>query len=158
MTYKIQCLTDFALQNLDHPDQLRQYLDTIKTSSNHLLQLINDILDMSRIESGKMEIEAEPFNAAEQFDQVISIIEPLCRKRSQTFIRRFEIMRIYSGNITAEKVTYLKPRSFDNDTKLLKVKMTGKQLKDALNDPLGTDGKTADCVYAFSGLKGTYAP
>jgi len=71
---------------------------------------------------------------------------------------RGNVMRIYSGNITAEKVTYLKPRSFDNDTKLLKVKMTGKQLKDALNDPLGTDGKTADCVYAFSGLKGTYAP
>jgi len=99
-------MTDFALQNLDHPDQLRQYLDTIKTSSNHLLQLINDILDMSRIESGKMEIEAEPFNAAEQFDQVISIIEPLCRKRSQTFIRRFEIMHetLKGDNLKAKQI------------------------------------------------------
>jgi raffinose/stachyose/melibiose transport system substrate-binding protein len=55
-------------------------------------------------------------------------------------------------------VAYLKPRSFDNDSTLVAAKMTGKQLKAALNDPLGEDGVSADCIYAFSGLKATCAP
>jgi signal transduction histidine kinase len=78
-------MTDFALQSKDDPVQLTQYLNTIKDSSNHLLKLINDILDMSRIESGKMEVEIEPFDVSEQMRQVVAIIEPLCRKKDQQF-------------------------------------------------------------------------
>ena len=71
---------------------------------------------------------------------------------------RGNLMRIYTGDITPTMVTYLKPRSFDNNSTLITAVMSGKQLKAALDDPLGADGSTADCVYAFSGLQAVYAP
>lgn len=43
-------MTDLALDDLDNRQHLSEYLDIIKSSSSHLLTLINDILDMSRIE------------------------------------------------------------------------------------------------------------
>lgn len=49
--------TALAAAHEDLPDEVRDYLEKITTSSNHLLSLINDVLDMSRIESGKVKIE-----------------------------------------------------------------------------------------------------
>lgn len=71
---------------------------------------------------------------------------------------RGNLMRIYTGDITPSMVTYLKPRSFDNKSTLITASMTGKQIKEALNDPYGADDSTANCVYSFSGLKAVYAP
>ncbi|MBP3825946.1 MAG: response regulator, partial [Butyrivibrio sp.] len=51
-------------------DELKDYLQKIKGSSHHLLALINDVLEMSRIESGKMELEPVPINLIETFDEV----------------------------------------------------------------------------------------
>lgn len=70
---------------------------------------------------------------------------------------RGNLMRIFAGDLTADAVTFLTPRSLANDSKLTKVSMTGQQLLDALNDPMG-NGESADCIYAFSGLKCTVAP
>jgi two-component system sensor histidine kinase/response regulator len=55
-------MTDFSLQSMDDKEHLKSYLETIKLSSDHLLKLINDVLDMSRIESGKTILEREPFS------------------------------------------------------------------------------------------------
>ena len=49
--------TTLAVRNIDNQKRVRDYLDKILSSSNHLLSLINDILDMSRIESGKIHLE-----------------------------------------------------------------------------------------------------
>ena len=49
--------TNLALQNGSDTEKIMEYLGKIKTSSNHLLSLINDVLEMSRIESGKIELE-----------------------------------------------------------------------------------------------------
>ena len=49
--------TALAASHMDHPDQVRDYLSKISVSSQHLLSLINDVLDMSRIESGKMTLD-----------------------------------------------------------------------------------------------------
>ncbi len=49
--------TALAITHIDSPDQVEEYLKKIMTSGNHLLSLINDVLDMSRIESGKMHLE-----------------------------------------------------------------------------------------------------
>ena len=51
-------MTDLALDDLDNRQHLSEYLDIIKSSSSHLLTLINDILDMSRIEKGKLKTGA----------------------------------------------------------------------------------------------------
>ncbi len=52
--------TALAITHLEQRDQVESYLKKIMTSGNHLLSLINDILDMSRIESGKMALEEKP--------------------------------------------------------------------------------------------------
>ena len=52
--------TALATTHIDQRDQVKSYLKKIMTSSNHLLSLINDVLDMSRIESGKMSLEEKP--------------------------------------------------------------------------------------------------
>ena len=49
--------TSLAISHIDHKEQVETYLGKIMTSGNHLLSLINDVLDMSRIESGKMHLE-----------------------------------------------------------------------------------------------------
>ena len=49
--------TSLVAAHIDNTEQVRGYLTKIATSSNHLLSLINDVLDMSRIESGKVKIE-----------------------------------------------------------------------------------------------------
>lgn len=70
---------------------------------------------------------------------------------------RGNLMRIFKGDINVADVTVLKPRSFANDSALAKVSMTGKQIRDALDKPVG-NGKTIDAVYAVSGLKCKVAP
>ena len=49
--------TTLAVSNIDDKKRVQDYLGKILSSSNHLLSLINDILDMSRIESGKIHLE-----------------------------------------------------------------------------------------------------
>ena len=49
--------TTLALTHIEHKEQVEEYLKKIMTSGNHLLSLINDVLDMSRIESGKMHLD-----------------------------------------------------------------------------------------------------
>ncbi|MDE7312330.1 MAG: response regulator [Eubacterium sp.] len=52
--------TALAMTHIDQRDQVEEYLKKIMTSGNHLLSLINDVLDMSRIESGKMHLDEKP--------------------------------------------------------------------------------------------------
>ncbi len=63
-----------ALANLDSADKVKDYLSKILSSSNHLLSLINDILDMSRIESGKMKLEETEVNLSEVLHDIKTII------------------------------------------------------------------------------------
>ncbi len=52
--------TALAIAHIDRKEQVEEYLKKIMTSGNHLLSLINDVLDMSRIESGKMHLDEKP--------------------------------------------------------------------------------------------------
>lgn len=52
--------TSLAITHIDSKEQVKEYLAKIMTSGEHLLSLINDVLDMSRIESGKMHLEEKP--------------------------------------------------------------------------------------------------
>lgn len=62
-------MTDLAVANRDNPEQIDESLSIIKNSSEHLLRLINDILDMSRIESGRMVLAKEVFNVKNEMDK-----------------------------------------------------------------------------------------
>ena len=63
-----------ALANADNPEKVKEYLAKILSSGNHLLSLINDILDMSRIESGKLHLEETEANLADIFHDIKTII------------------------------------------------------------------------------------
>ena len=63
-----------ALTNVDNTEKVRDYLGKILSSSNHLLSLINDILDMSRIESGKIQLEEQEVNLSDMLHDLKNII------------------------------------------------------------------------------------
>ena len=75
----------YLTQELELPDKARENLAKIDTSSKFLLSLINDVLDMARAESGKIELHPEPYPLEEFGNYVNSIIGPLCEERRQTF-------------------------------------------------------------------------
>ena len=67
--------TALAASHLDDPAQVRDYLDKISVSSQHLLSLINDVLDMSRIESGKVTIEEAPVHLPDVIRDLQTIVQ-----------------------------------------------------------------------------------
>ena len=76
--------TNLAMTEKD-PEILRDYLSKIDTSSRHLLALINDILEMSRIESGKIELEFAPTDLCSLFDEIRSLFEEQMKEKGITF-------------------------------------------------------------------------
>lgn len=67
--------TTLAINHIDSRDQVEEYLKKIMSSGNHLLSLINDVLDMSRIESGKMHLEEKPCSLPEILHGLQNIIQ-----------------------------------------------------------------------------------
>ncbi len=67
--------TTLALTHIEHKDQVEGYLNKIMTSGNHLLNLINDILDMSRIESGKMQLDEHACSLSDILHSLYNIIQ-----------------------------------------------------------------------------------
>lgn len=67
--------TTLALSHIGRQEQVKAYLGKIMASGNHLLGLINDVLDMSRIESGKMHLDEKPCSLQEVFRDLYSIIQ-----------------------------------------------------------------------------------
>ena len=82
-----------AASHMERTDQVRDCLQKILSSSNHLLGLINDILDMSRIESGKLQIHNQECNIPELMHNLVNIIQPQVKaKQLDMFIDTFEVV------------------------------------------------------------------
>jgi len=73
----------YLTREMDLPEQAKDNLQKIDTSSRFLLGLINDVLDMTKAESGKIELHSEPYPVDEFADYMNSIIAPLCAERRQ---------------------------------------------------------------------------
>lgn len=78
-------LDTIALQDPDLKDSTREHLEKIGGSAKHLLGLINDILDMSRIESGRMTIKKEEFSFADMLTQINTMVGGQCRDKGLTY-------------------------------------------------------------------------
>ena len=73
--------TALAQTHIDDRSQVEDYLKKISVSSQHLLSLINDVLDMSRIESGKVTLEAKPVHLPELVHELRDIIQAVVSKK-----------------------------------------------------------------------------
>lgn len=75
-------LSDLAFMNKNVPPEVEEYLSKIRSSSRYLLSLINDILDMARIENNKMVLADESFSMEELLDEVESVVQTQAQRRN----------------------------------------------------------------------------
>lgn len=78
-------MTAIATAHLDDREQAKDCLKKITLSSKHLLGLINDILDMSKIESGKLTLNTEQVSLKEVMEGLVSVIQPQVKAKKQSF-------------------------------------------------------------------------
>ena len=95
-------LDNIALHEKDLSPTLTKHLEQIGTSARYLLSIINDILDMSRIESGRMTFRNEEFSFSSFVDQITTLVEGQCREKGLTFDceTRGSIGKYYIGDDT----------------------------------------------------------
>ncbi|MCQ5387918.1 response regulator [Hungatella hathewayi] len=86
-----------ATAHIDDREQLQNCLRKITLSSKHLLGLINDVLDMSKIESGKLTLTIEQLSLKEVIEGIVSIVQPQIKSKKQSF-------DIHVENILTENV------------------------------------------------------
>lgn len=77
-------MTTIALLNLDDQERIRDCLEKIDGSSRHLLGLINQVLDMSKIESGRMVLAEEDFRLSDVLSQTMAIVKSQAQAKEQT--------------------------------------------------------------------------
>lgn len=77
--------TTLLSRDAENPDKVREYTKKIMASGQHLLSLINDILDVSKIESGKVVLNVEEFTLKDLVSSVDAIIRPMAADREQKF-------------------------------------------------------------------------
>lgn len=78
-------MTAIAMANIDNPERVKDCLAKITLSSRHLLGLINDVLDMSKIESGKLTLNMNQLSLRETMDSIVNIVQPQVKERQQHF-------------------------------------------------------------------------
>ena len=81
-------LNSIALNDPTASEEVKKYLEKSVASAHHLLGIINDILDMSRIESGRMTVKNEEFLLDDALKQVIGIISEQCRDKGLVYDQR----------------------------------------------------------------------
>ncbi len=85
----------------------RNFLGHIRTGAHHLLHLINDVLDLSKIEAGRVQLELGIFDAAEASAEVMSVVTPLAgTKRIEVVCRTGESIAVYADRIRFKQVLY----------------------------------------------------
>lgn len=94
--------TTLAETNIDNKPRVQEYLAKILSSSNHLLSLINDILDMSRIESGKLNIDEKPCSISEIFRDMRNIIQTQMQAKQLNFF--MDTLDVIDENIYCDKL------------------------------------------------------
>ena len=78
-------MTAIAMANIDNSERVKDCLRKITLSSRHLLGLINDVLDMSKIESGKLTLNMNQISLRETMDSIVNIVQPQVKERQQHF-------------------------------------------------------------------------
>ncbi len=99
-------MTEIAQRSIEDPAKVQECLAKIDLSSHHLLNLINDILDLSKIESGRMKVNKEPLLISELVNRVDSIIRPQANNKKVDFIIRsnYETNEVITDSLRLSQV------------------------------------------------------
>src|SRR5882762_3177818 len=88
-------------------DKQKRFVNHIKQGSSHLLQLINDILDLSKIEAGQLELRCEDFQVENALPEVLSTIRPLAMAKNIQVQDRLEpIWAVYADRVRFKQILY----------------------------------------------------
>lgn len=88
----IMGLTDIAMDHVDDSKRVAETLGKVQVSSHHLLNLVNDVLDMSKIESGQIDLDSKPFDVRAMVETLASIVRPQADTKHLSFsITQFEL-------------------------------------------------------------------
>ena len=82
-------------KHIDEKDRVRDYVEKIRSSSSFLLSLINYVLEMARIESGKAALKTEPCDVHELLDSLDAVFEPLAEEKKLTYTSTADIRHSY---------------------------------------------------------------
>ena len=94
--------TALVKSHIDEKERVEDYVDKITQSSNHLLSLINDVLDMSRIESGKVNIEEKEENLADILHSIRNIVQADVKAKQMEFV--IDTVDVIDENIYCDKL------------------------------------------------------
>lgn len=100
-------MTAIATANINNAQQVQNCLKKITLSSKHLLGLINDVLDMSKIESGKLTLTMDQISLREVFDSIVNIVQPQIKLKKQqfdVFIHDIETENVYCDSVRINQV------------------------------------------------------
>ena len=100
-------MTAIAMANIDNAEKVKDCLKKITLSSKHLLGLINDVLDMSKIESGKLSLNMAQISLRETMDSIVNIVQPQIKAREQhfdIFIREIQAEEVYCDSVRLNQV------------------------------------------------------
>lgn len=95
-------MTAIAGTHLDDKERVADCLGKITSASRHLLTLINEVLDMSKIESGKMTLHEEDFKLPELLDSLLNIIRPTAEEKNQQLVVR--VLNIKHENVIGDSL------------------------------------------------------
>lgn len=93
-------MTSIGLSHIDEKPRVLDCLHKIQTASTHLMSLVNDVLDMSRIDSGRLTLNEEVFSLADSVHDIAVIVRPQAEQKNQSLL--MEIGQIYEENLIGD--------------------------------------------------------
>src|SRR5436853_1915921 len=87
-------------------DKQGRFVDHVRNGARHLLQLINDILDLSKIESGLLELRCETFSVSEAMPEVLSLIRPLAMAKKIRIESDKESFPVLADRVRFKQILY----------------------------------------------------
>ncbi len=100
-------MTAIAMANIDNQERVKDCLGKITLSSRHLLGLINDVLDMSKIESGKLTLNMNQVSFREIMDSIVNIVQPQVKERQQhfdIFIQKIQTEDVHCDSVRLNQI------------------------------------------------------
>lgn len=153
------------LKEKDHDKETCHYLDTIDSSSHSLLSIINDILDLSKIESGKLHLDYSDFNPTKEFNNIAELFKARCSEKHLNFIItlddklpegiRSDALRIKQviANLLSNAIKFTEP---DKNIELQVFYQTGNLTIKVIDEGIGMTPEAQKKVFeAFSQAEGS---